>query len=161
MPDLDEQIRGFIDSGATPVSAHEVMGRAPSDHEVPSPIWSPRTSRVQRRIAWAWLSLVVILVVVLVVAVRIASTSSGVRPASPAPDEVNLAVTPTGWVPIDFGDAQNLRASELGHHSGGLSSTKRQPLHRGCWRDPRGGSVWSGRKLSDDYPKHQLSASES
>src|SRR5580698_3864310 len=106
MPELEAQIREFIDSGAAPVSAHEAMGRVTTGNSVPTAKWSPRTTRVQRRFAWAWLSLVVVLVVVLVVAVRVASRSSGVRPAGPAPGQVDLIATPKGWVPVDFGDAQ-------------------------------------------------------
>ena len=104
--DLSERLVAILDSGPRPVSADRAIEMANRERSRITTEIPYRWHRSPRRTAWAWLVLVVALVVVLVVAVRVASEPSGVRPASLVPSPVDLAATPKGWVPVDFGSAQ-------------------------------------------------------
>jgi hypothetical protein len=104
--ELKERLLTLFGPGPEPVTAEEVINRVADAHRVPSLRLAPRSTHARRRVAWAWSSVVVALVVVLVVAVRVESQPSGVRPASSVPDQVDLAATPKGWVPVDYGDAR-------------------------------------------------------
>jgi hypothetical protein len=123
--ELKERLLTLFGPGPERVTADEVMSRVTDTHPVTSLKWSLRGTRVRRGVAWAWSSVVVALVVCLVVAVKVESEPSGVRPASSVPDQVDLAVTPRGWIPVDYGDARLSFPSswrQLGEGSGCPSS---------------------------------------
>jgi hypothetical protein len=104
MPDLAEQIRGFIDSGATPVTAQEVVGAHRSSM---SPTYGRtryhRPSRPRRMNTYAigaaaMATAICVLVVVLVFGFGVASSSKTpvVTPARPA-------FVPAPWQKVTFG----------------------------------------------------------
>jgi hypothetical protein len=104
--ELRERLLTLYGSGPDPVSADEVINRVTKGDTLSASAWAPRRPQTPRRSAWAWLVIVVALIVVLVVAVRIESGPSNTRPVSPVANQVDLDVTPRGWAPVDFGNAQ-------------------------------------------------------
>ena len=101
MPDLAEQIRGFIDSGATPVTAQEVVEahRWPVSPEHARPRYRrPRRMNTYAIGAAAMATAICVLVVVLVFGVDIASSpkTTVVTPACPA-------FVPASWQRVTFG----------------------------------------------------------
>lgn len=114
---LPQQMRVLLPDESSAVSADEAMAlgaRVTGGEERQALALRGRFQRRMlnpkgsRRPAWAWLAVVVLLVVVLVFGFRVAFPSKSVPivPAHPAPVSVDLAATPSGWVPVDYKNLQ-------------------------------------------------------